>query len=213
MDDDEPKPEKQYPVSASKMSKTPSWIMLGFLLGAVFVAALPPMRKKSAPPEKTVLKSVEPPRPTAPREPPQLTTIEAVFEMWGKNAVWSDDVTEVALWNDRDKAYSDYYEVRRFGDVYYFRTIPHLTRRIIARGKPESPLLFTETEEQYREWLTYGRAERAIERPAPGRPKPSAPSIAPREPENSLKFEAPALPAPQLSPAPQGSAAQTDGRS
>jgi hypothetical protein len=212
MDDDEPKPEKQYPVSASKMSKTPSWIMLGFLLGAVFVAALPP-RKKSAPPETTVFKSVEPPRPTAPREPSQLTTIEAVFEMFGKHAVWSDDVTEVALWNDRDKAYSDCFEVRRFGDVHYFRSIPHLTRRIIARGKPESPLLFTETEEQYREWLTYGRAERAIERPAPGRPTTSAPPAAPRELENSLRFEAPTIPAPQLPPVPQGSPKQNDGNS
>lgn len=211
--DDEPKSDQHYPVSASKMSKTPSWIMLGFLLGAVFVAALPPMRKKAAPRETTVLKSVEPPKAAAPREPSQLTTIEAVFEVFGKNAVWSDDVTEVALWNDRDKAYSDYFEVRRFGEVYYFRTIPRLTRRIIARGKPESPLLFTETEEQYREWLSYGRSERAIERPAPDRPKPSAPPATPRELENTLKFEAPTIPAPQLPPVPQGSAGQSKGKS
>ena len=38
MDEDTPKPEKRYPLPASKLSKTPSWIMLGFLLGAIFVA-------------------------------------------------------------------------------------------------------------------------------------------------------------------------------
>ena len=118
----------------------------------------------------------------------------------------------VALWNDRDKAYSDYFEVRRFGDVYYFRSIPHLTRRIIARGRPESPLLFTETEEQYREWQRYGRSERAIEGPAPERPKASPPPAAPREVENTLKFEVPKMPPPKISPSPDGSAGQADGK-
>jgi hypothetical protein len=196
MEDDEPKPEKRYPLSASKMSKTPSWIMLGFLLGAIFVAALPPLRKIPAP-ESTAFKAVESPPPRSPRDPPQLTTIEAVFAVWGQHAVWSDDVTEVALWNDRDKAFSDCYEVRRFGDIPYFRTIPKLTRRVIARGKPipESPLLFTETEEQYREWLNYGRSERPVERHAPERPNPSAPAPNPAPIDRSLNpVTAPSLP-------------------
>ena len=149
MDDDEQKPEKNYPLSTSKMSKTPSWIMLGFLLGAVFVAALPPLRKKPAP-ETVALRAIEPARPAAPREPGPLTTIEGVFAEWDKHAVWSDDVTEVAMWNIGEKAYADFYEVRRIGGVFYFRTIPRLTRRVIARGKhpSESPLQFTESEEQ-----------------------------------------------------------------
>jgi hypothetical protein len=201
MDDDEPKPEKRYPVAASKLSKTPSWIMLGFLLGAIFVAALPPFRKKPAP-EAAAFRAVEPPKRAEPREPPQLTTIEAVFDVWGKHAVWSDDVTEVALWNDREKEYSDYFEVRRFGDMHYFRTIPRLTRRIIARGKPipESPLLFTETEEQYREWQKYGRSERAAERTMPARPSTSGPAPLPPPVDRSVKIEAPALPSPQFPP-------------
>src|SRR5688572_5942706 len=128
MEHDESKPEKRYPLSASKMSKTPSWIMLGFLLGAAFVAALPPLRKRPAPrPETAVFKAAEPAKKREPREPPQLTTIEAVFADWGKYAVWSDDLTEVALWNDREKDYSDFFEVRRYAGVYYFRTIPQLT--------------------------------------------------------------------------------------
>lgn len=206
MEDDEPRSEKRYPLSASKMSKTPSWIMLGFLLGAIFVAALPPLRKQPAP-ETTTFKAVEPPPPRPPREPPQLTTIEAVFAVWGQYAVWSDDVTEVALWNDHDKAFSDCYEVRRFGDIAYFRTIPKLTRRVIARGKPipESPLLFTETEEQYREWLKYGRSERPVERDAPVRPNAAAPTPAPAPIDRSVNpVMAPSLPPVQF-PAPDDS--------
>ena len=199
MHEDETKPEKNYPISTSKMSKTPSWIMLGFLLGAVFVAALPPLRKKPAA-ETASFKSVEPPRFVAPRQPGPLTTIEAVFAEWGKYAVWSDDVTEVALWNINEKAYSEFYEVRRYGDVYYFRTIPRLTRRIIARGKPiaESPLQFTESEEQYREWQQYGRSERPVEREAPARPRAVSPPPESTPIEQSVRILPPALPPPEL---------------
>jgi hypothetical protein len=195
MDDDEPKREKNYPISASKMSKTPSWIMLGFLLGAVFVAALPPLRKKPAP-ETVSLRATEPPRPATPREPGPLTTIEDVFATWGKHAVWSDDVTEVALWNINEKAFSDFYEVRRVGDVYYFRTIPRLTRPIIKRGKhiAESPLLFTESEEQYREWQNYGRSEQAVERTAPARPRAVAPPPKSAPIDSAVKMVPPSLP-------------------
>jgi len=201
MEDDEPKPEKRYPLSASKMSKTPSWIMLGFLLGALFVAALPPLGRKPAP-EPTAFKAVEPPPPRTPREPPALTTIEDVFAIWGQHAVWSDDITEVALWNDRDKAFADFYEVRRIGEIQYFRTIPKLTRRIIERGKPipESPLKFTETEEQYREWRQYGRTERPAERDAPVRPS-TAPPPAPTPIDRSINpVKAPSLPPVQFPP-------------
>lgn len=202
MDEDESKAGKQYPLSTSKMSKTPSWIMLGFLLGAVFVAALPPLRKKPAP-EMPTFRAVEPAKPSAPRDPGPLTTIEDVFATWGKHAVWSDDVTEVALWSVQEKAFADFYEVRRVGDVYYFRTIPRLTRRIIARGKPipESPLQFTETEEQYREWQNYGRSEHSPEREPLVRPRSvvAPPSTAPVDSSvSTVKLVPPALPPPEF---------------
>jgi hypothetical protein len=149
-----------------RMSMTPSWVMLGFLLGALFVVALPPL-KKPAPPALARAPVAEPPAPKPKSPPPQLTTIEAVFSAWGENAVWSRDTTEVALWNSDEKRFSDFYEIRRFGDTLYFRTIPRLTRRVINHGKEppmECPLQFTETEEQYREWLEHGRTER---RPQP----------------------------------------------
>jgi len=164
MDDDAPEPEQRRSPSIAQLSKTPSWIMLGFVIGAAFVAALPPLRPP--PPARPVVPQTPlPPPPPAPRRAPVLTTIEAVFAEWGKHAVWSDDVTEVAMWNGQDRAFSDFYEVRRIAGAYYFRSISKLTRRIIARGKPmsESPLQFTETEEQYQEWWQHGRKERAPE--------------------------------------------------
>ena len=160
MENDDPAAEKNYPVATAKLSKTPSWIMLGFLLGAAFVVALPPLRKPPpAMPAPAVVTDSEPPPP---RDPPQLTTIEAVFAVEEEYALWTDDVTEVALWNSRDHAFSDFYEVRRIGPARYFRTIPTLTRRIIQHGKPRpaSPLQFTQSEEQHREWLEHGRTER-----------------------------------------------------
>lgn len=194
MEEDEPKTEKAYPLSTSKMSKTPSWIMLGFLLGAAFVAALPPLEKE--PRESPVVRAIEEPKASEPRNPPQLTTIEAVFAEWGKHAVWSDDVTEVALWRPEDKAYTDFYEVRRFGGEYYFRSIPELTRRIISHGKPlpESPLQFTETEEQYLEWRNFGRTERPVEREVTTRPRTNTPLPAPAPVERSLDVVRPTMP-------------------
>lgn len=158
MDDDEPVSErKSYPTPVSKMSKVPSWISVGFVLGAVFVWGL--FKPKPVPPE---VKIVEVVRPT-PTET-KLTTIEAVFADWGQHAVWHNDSTEIAYWNTGTEDFSEFYEVRRVGEALYFRSIPRLTRRIVNRGKPlpaECPLRFTETEEQYREWREHGRSERS----------------------------------------------------
>lgn len=150
MDDDEP--QKTYPLSPAKLSKTPSWVMLGFLLGAAFVWAF-----KSEPPKPAPTKPTE--WPKAMKLPPSpLTTIEAVFAIWGKYTVWEDDVAEVALWRSETKSFSEFYEVRRVDETIYFRSIPKLTRLILSHGKslPDSPLQFTETERQYREWLAHG---------------------------------------------------------
>lgn len=163
--DADPSTEPRPKPSVASLSKTPSWIMLGFLLGAIFVLSLWTPWKK--PTRLPALAGSAPPVPAAfepakPRPPPQLTTIEAVFAEWGNHAVWSGDTTEVAQWSIRDRDFTEFYEVRRLGDALYFRSLTRLTRRIISRGKPmpECPLQFTETEEQYREWLEHGRKER-----------------------------------------------------
>lgn len=159
-DNDDNPPEKNYPLSPARMSKTPSWIMLGFVLGALCVLAFPKRTPKPAaapsPPVVAVAAA-----PSEPREPPPLSRIETLFEIWGQHAVWADDRTEVAMWDTKEERFADFYEVRKMDGKLYFRSIPALTRRVIARGKPmpESPLQFTETEEQYQEWREYGRRE------------------------------------------------------
>jgi len=189
MEDDQEKPERNYPLarSTAKMSKTPSWVMLGFGLGALFVYALM-RRDESTAPSTVSVRIVEAPKPAAPRSPPLLTEIEAVFDVWSEHAIWFGDTTEVAYWNRQERRFSDFYEVRRIAGTYYFRSIPELTRRIIRHGKerPDSPLQFTETEEQYREWREHGRTERRLEgelRPRPGLPlPPTSPRVVPVTP-------------------------------
>jgi hypothetical protein len=155
--DDEP--PKKYPPVPAKMSKVPSWISLGFVLGVMFVWAIP---KHEPVPELT------PPPPPPPKiaEPTKLTTIEAVFEAWGQYAVWDRDTTEVVYWNPGTEEFSEFFEVRRIDDALYFRSIPKLTRRVINHGKAPPaacPLKFTETEEQYRDWQEHDRFERPAE--------------------------------------------------
>ena len=154
--------------SPARLSRTPSWVMLGFVLGALAVYAM--MRPREGPPPAGAPVAAAAPTPEPKREAPALSTIEAVFATWGENAVWQANTTEVVLWNSRDRGFTDCYEVRQIGGVNYFRSIPALTRRVIRRGKeiPECPLQFTETEEQYREWKEHGRNERLAE-PAPRR--------------------------------------------
>lgn len=147
-----------------KLSMTPSWVMLGFVMGALVVYALQPHEKKPAAPRAAPpAKPAQPAASAAPLPRPRLTTIEAVFAEWGAFALWDNDTTEVALWNPDQRDFTDFHEVRRVDGTCYFRTIPRLTRRVVNRGKPlpeSCPLQFTETEEHYREWLQHGRTER-----------------------------------------------------
>ena len=79
---------------------------------------------------------------------------------WERYAVWHEDSTEVALWDTARQSYSIFYEVLRRDGVYYFRSIPHLTRPVLKRGVPaQSPLQYTETEESRRAWIEHGQFE------------------------------------------------------
>ncbi len=143
MDDDEPP-------SQAKPSQVPSWLTLGFVLGALFVLALPKRSGVEAPPRPAPEASPQ----AKPAPPPPISTIEAVFAAWDKYAVWSNDTTEVALWDTDTKAFSDCYEVLRVGGNYYFRSISGLSRPVLTHGVvEESPLQFTETAAQRQEWL------------------------------------------------------------
>jgi len=135
-----------------KPSAVPSWVTLGFVLGALFVLALPRRTDVGGAPRPAAPE--EAPKPARPPEAPRLTTIEAVFAAWDRYAVWRAGTTEVALWNPDTKSFSEFYEVTRVGDAYYFRSVTGLTRLGLTHGVPEdSPLQFTETARQREEWL------------------------------------------------------------
>jgi hypothetical protein len=132
---------------AARPSAVPSWILLGFAIGALFVlllrreylrvlipAALPPPAVSEPTPETLTARHAE----------PSLSAIEALWEVWGEHAVWEGDVTEVALWNTRTLSFADCFEVARRGDRVYFRVIPRLTRPVIDRGLGAgAPVQFT----------------------------------------------------------------------
>lgn len=150
------------PVPRSRLSKTPSWITLGFILGALFILSLPrdqDKTKAAARFEKAV--------PTVRLERPKLMEIEAVFADWERYAVWHEDLTEIALWDTDKQSYTIFFEVLRRDGVYYFHSIPRLTRPVLKRGVPnQSPLQFTETQESRRAWIEHGQYEPAREKAA-----------------------------------------------
>jgi len=154
-------PAQVYPPSAKRLSKTPSWVTLGFVLGALFVWALPQVEKDLVSPPPAVSATLQLRRPA-------LTEIEAVFAEWGHFAVWENDLTEVALWDVDKHSYSICYEVLRSGENLYFRSIPRLTRPVLTHGLHGTmPLQFTETEALRREWLDRGRIEPPAKDPPP----------------------------------------------
>jgi len=147
MDDDNPSEPVQ-----KKPSQVPSWVTLGFVLGALSVLALP--RRAAVEPAPKPAREAAAERPPKPAAAPRVTTIEAVFAAWDKYAVWSNDTTEVALWNPDTMSYSECYEVLRTASGYYFRSISRLSRPVLTHGVvDESPLQFTETARQRQEWL------------------------------------------------------------
>jgi hypothetical protein len=163
-DDDEP----DRPVPEKKPSLIPSWVTLGFILGALFVLTLPRAeRAMRTPAAEPAAETAQPPALVAPTAASaaalasaRIPTIEAVFEQYGHYAVWKNDRTEVALWSADTKEFSDFYEVARMDNTYYFRSIPHLTRPVLTHGVPaDCPLMFTETVEQRQQWLDDVRKE------------------------------------------------------
>ena len=167
MDDE---PEKTYPLSPARMSKTPSWVILGFLMGAAFVWGYKRDAEKSVPVAPAI--PVEWPKALT-LAPSPLTTIEAVFDEWKEHAVWENNLSEVAMWRSETGAYSEFYEVRRVNETLYFRSIPRLTRRIVRSGTPlpsNAPLQFTESEAHYLAWLEQGRVKSLGEPLVPPRP-------------------------------------------
>ncbi|MSU25365.1 MAG: hypothetical protein EXS32_16290 [Opitutus sp.] len=178
------------PPSPSQLSKTPSWVMLGFVLGAIFVIALP---RREPPPAPLAAPEMKAPAPVALSKPGVERAIffEDVFAEWQRPAVWENDLTEVAFWSEARRAFSDCYEVLRVDGKFYFRSIPHLTRPVSRRTPANSPLLFTVPaadeagERGAGEGLGrfFGAPRADVKPPVPARPKPAerpAPELPPK---------------------------------
>ena len=140
-------PPPSRPELPPKPSMAPSWVLLGFGIGVLFIWMLPRSEKPAA-------AGLEPaPAPVA-RTAPQIAVIEAVFAEWGSAASWENNGTEVALWSSETGSYSQCFQVIRTGGMYFFRSIPRLTRPVLTRGvRDNSPLQFTESEAQRAEWI------------------------------------------------------------
>jgi hypothetical protein len=172
------RPAPARPELPPKPSMAPSWVLLGFVIGAVFVWMLP----RSPAPSALSLSEAPPPVAVA-KTPPQIAVIEAVFAEWGSAAAWENDLTEVALWSGETKSYSVCFQVLRTGGMYFFRSIPRLTRPVLSRGVPDnSPLQLTESEAQRAEWIGAKNQEtwRAISEAARNQASPLPPSTGAR---------------------------------
>lgn len=134
------------------LSKTPSWVMLGFVIGCIVMWTIKTESPAPAPvrPQPTTSAPSTPPTFQAPPEKEDkpdasLSDMEAVFDRWKGDAIWHHDLTEVAFWNRTTNKYDNFVEVLRNGDDYYFRTIPKLTQNLIEAGVPhDAPIKFTE---------------------------------------------------------------------
>jgi len=168
LENDDPLPGQapSRPPSVKKLSKTPSWIMLGFVIGAAAVLSLPrspevvyvPVSDESLLPTALAHQS---PLVAEPQQEPDFTIVEAVFSEWQNYAVWDGDVTEIALWDSEVGRYARFYEVLRApassaggAITFYYRSIPVLTRPVLTHGVSASaPLLFTEPDALRQAWL------------------------------------------------------------
>jgi hypothetical protein len=136
----------------TELSQAPSWILLGFVIGAVFVIQLrrqylveEMQREPAVVEEASAVAGSNLVSPTAARAgEPTAAAFDAVWRAWGHHAVWVDDTTQVALWNAQTGDYRDAFEVVRRGDEFYFRPLPELTRPTVERGLGVgAPLQFT----------------------------------------------------------------------
>ncbi len=146
-DDDRP------PVPREQLSKTPSWIMVGFVLGCLFAYVvnkeLEKRRARETPPPAPVATAAPAPEISAPKVVTRLSLpeVDAIFRAHSDNAVWENSLTEIVMWNPVAKKFSEPVEVLRSGDDYYYRPLTRLTRPLITgRAEGGELILFTETE-------------------------------------------------------------------
>lgn len=158
MSDEENADDGEVKSPREKASKIPSWIMVGFVLGALSFYTVSDYfgsREKTPPPapadpESATVPAPSPsPQPAPAPQPPDtssknsplidnsrqmtLFAIDAIFRQWEVNAMWEYGTTQVVFWNPADEKYSTAVEVFRLGTEdtgyeYYYRRILSLTR-------------------------------------------------------------------------------------
>ena len=140
-----------------KPTSAPSWVLLGFVLGALFILAMPSRQKPAAEPAPV---QAPKPEPLPPPNPGRFEAVETVFEAWSQYAVWQNERTEICVYDPDLNRFAECYEVLRSGDQMYYRSIPALTRPVLTHGvPPNSPVEFTEPSEVRTQWLKEVRDE------------------------------------------------------
>jgi len=140
---------EEYSTDKKNLSQIPSWIMVGFLVGITFMWFFDEPDEPELPPVAATPAVVE--ETPAPANPATLSleVVELLFEEYRDWVFWSDNRTEIAVWNTQTLDFSDCYEVVRGEEGTFFRPIARLSRRpIVGYGPADSPILFTETPEQ-----------------------------------------------------------------
>lgn len=126
--------------SRPKPSKVPSWIMVGFFFGALFVWALPKRPEAAA---KVAPVAPEPPVLSTLR--PRLSDVEDTFIEWERQyAVWTDNTTYVVMWDAETRTFRDCFQVlRRGNDEFFFRSVTRPRNLRPREDVPQnSPLQF-----------------------------------------------------------------------
>ena len=129
----------------------PYVLTAGFLLGIGFGwLFFRPSPHTATEPAAVVATEAKPAtKPVASARPAagSLVEVERFFLHWGGYAVWENDVTEIALWNEASQRYDRFYEIVRTGGQFYFRTLSRLRRPLRDHGaRCHSPIWFTETQ-------------------------------------------------------------------
>ena len=138
-------------------SKVPSWVTLGFVVGVLTMWLF--QSRDSGDKNATVEVPEEPPtaqemvandpNPMVLADRPSLEVVEALFDQYRDYAFWSDDRSEIALWNSKTLEFSDFFEVVSTETGTYYRSIRRFSRLPLeGYGPSNSPILFTETAEQ-----------------------------------------------------------------
>ena len=145
---------------AEKPSQIPSWIMVGFVIGALtmwaFQSGGPAELVAEAERAEAELPEVEKPEvleggfnPMAREDQPSIELVAALFDEFREYAFWSNGRTEIAAWNGKTLSFSNRFEVLEQDGRTYFRPISSFSRLPLEGYGPDaSPLLFTETAEQ-----------------------------------------------------------------